>query len=251
MVLTITGNGVEGETTWTLDELQALVDGYQENIYSTTNNWPNFGHAEAHGVSLPYLLSQAGVRSGASGIKFISTDGYNTTLTYNQVFRPLYSYSNHNAAASSGASRVEPVVAWVWGDVGKTRQENIRLYIGQSSHWEVNTMSFVTDLCRIEVSTVSAGSWAVPSASVTDGSEVPSGTEFAFTHDAIDNIRIYYTVDGSEPDVNSRVYNPSTSYFQPHLTVPLVLTESVTIKAFAAGLGREASPVVTFDITVT
>lgn len=242
---------MESETTWTLDELQALTDGYRENIYSTTNNWPNFGHSEAHGVSLPYLLRQAGVLSGASSFRFISTDGYNVTLTYNQIFGTRYSFANHNAAASSGASVIEPVIAWEWGDVGRAREENIKLYIGQSGHWEVNAASFVDALCRIEASTASGGNWAAPGASVADGSEVPSGTEFAFTHDTMDSIRIHYTLDSSEPDVNSPVYNPSTGYFQPNLIVPLVLTESVTIKAFAAGLGREASPVMTFSITVT
>ena len=242
---------MDAETTWTLDELQALQGGYREYVYSATNNWPTFKFAEAHGISLPYLLRQAGIRSNASSFKLISLDGYNASLTYNQVFGNLYSYTNHSAAGSSGAVNVEPVIAWAWGDPGKVRPENIRSYIGQSGPWEVNTASFVEDLCRIEVSTVSSGAWAAPGASVADGSTVPSGTGFEFTHDYMDKVRIYYTLDGSEPDLWSRVYNPSTSYFQPHLIVPLILTETVTIKAFAAGLGRERSPVATFIITVT
>jgi hypothetical protein len=69
-------------------------------------------------------------------------------------------------------------------------------------------------------------------------------------HDNMDNIRVYYTLDGSEPSYTSQVYNPSASYFQPELIVPIVLTKTVTVKAFAAGIGKDPSPVITFSITV-
>jgi len=251
IVLTISGNAVNAETTWSLNRLQALRDGYREITYSTTNNWPSFSAMTAQGVSLTYLLRQAGLKSNVASVKFISTDGYSTTLTYNQVFGTLYSYANHSATGSSGASAVESVVAWAWGDVGKVRPENIRPFFGQSGPWEVNTASFVKDLCKIEVSTASAGTWAAPGASIADGSTVPAGTELELSHGSMDNIRIYYTLDGSEPNYNSPVYNQSTSYFQPQLIKPLVLTESVTVKAFAAGLGKGKSAIVTVDIAVT
>ena len=115
---------------------------------------------------------------------------------------------------------------------------------------EVNTAAFVKDLILIEVMNESAGVWAAPGVSIDDGSAIPSGTELTMLHESMDSIRIYYTLDGSEPDYYSPVYNRSTSYFQPDLIVPLVLTDSVTVKAFAAGLGKEASPVVTFSYTV-
>ena len=230
--------------------LQALTEGYREYTYSTTNNYPSFRFVEAHGVSLPHLLRQAGVRSNAASIRFVSTDGYHATLTYGQVFNTSLSYRNHSSTGSSGSFAVEPVISWAWGDVGKVRPENIRSFVGQSGPWDVNTFSSVQDLCRIEVSTSSAGSWQAPGASIADGSTVPAGTEFELSHDYMDNVRIYYTLDGSEPNYNSPVYNPSTSYFQPHLIKPLVLTESVTIKTFAAGLGKERSPVATYTISV-
>jgi len=250
VVLTISGNGVNGVTTWTLDQLQALREGYRELTYSTTNNWPSFERMEAHGISIPYLLRQAGLRSNAASIKFVSTDGYFATLTFNQVFGTRYSYASHGAAGSSGASAVEPVIAWAWGNAGKTRPESIRPFFGQSGPWEVNTASFVKDLCKIEVSTTSAGTWAVPGASIVDGGTVSAGTELELSHSSMDSIRIYYTLDGSEPGYNSPVYNQSASYFQPQLIKPLVMTKSVTVKAFAAGLGKERSPAVTFSIVV-
>ena len=250
IVLIISGNGVNSETAWTLSQLQSMTDGGREYKYSTTNNWPSFGHMTAQGVSLPYLLRQAGLLSSAASFIFSSTDGYNVTVTYDQIFGNSYAYANHNPAGSGGGSAVEPVIAWAWGDGDKTRPENIRSFFGQSGPMEVNTSYFVKDLSKIEVTTASAGVWAVPNASIADGSIVSVDTEFKLLHENLDSIRIYYTVDGSEPDYNSLIYNSSTSYYQPQLITPLVLTESVTVKAFAAGFGKDRSPVVTFSIKV-
>ena len=250
-VLTIKGDGVKGETLWTLAQLQALTDGYKELSYSTTNNWPNYGHMSANGVSLPYLLAQAGIKSGASSFTFSSADGYFITLPYDQVFGAYYSYVNHGKDGSDGAFAIEPVIAWEWGDDGKTRPENLRPFFGQAGPNDVNTAAFVKDLCLIEVSTDPVGAWPAPGVSIAGGSVVPFGTELEFIHENMDKIKIYYTLDGSEPDYDSPVYNPSTSYYQPQLTKPLVLTEDVTIKAFAAGFGQEKSPVVAFGYKVS
>ena len=251
IVLTIGGDGVDAETTWTLKQLQSLKDGYRELTYSTTNNWPSFGFSEARGISLRYLLKQSGIKDNAASIRFVSTDGYQIMLTYDQVFGTRYSYTSHSASGSSGAFAIEPLVAWAWGDAGKVRDENIRPFFGQAGPWDVNTVSFVKDLCRIEVRKASAGVWEAPGSSITDGSTVTAGSELELTHGSMDNIRIYYTLDGSEPDYNSPVYNQSASYFQPKLIKPLVLTESVTIKAFAAGMGKEKSAVITLNIRVS
>ena len=251
VVLTIGGDGVTGETTWTLGQLQGLGEGYRSVTYSTTNNWPTFGYMAAEGISLTYLLQQeAGLLENAACFKFISTDGYYATLTYDQVFGKRYTYAAHSALGSSGATIAEPLIAWVWGDAGSVQPENIRSFFGQIGPWEVNTASFVKDLCRIEVSAESAGTWETPEASIPDGAVVPSGTELELLYSNMDNLRIYYTLDGSEPDYDSAVYNPSTSYFQPYLITPLILEQSVTVKAFAAGHGRDRSPVAAFTYTI-
>jgi len=250
VVLTISGGGVKGETTWTLDQLKALRDGYREYLYSTTNNWPSFAHMTAHGVSLPYLLRQAGVTDSAASFKLIASDGYFFTITREQLFGQQYAFARHSSDGSGGAAPVEPVVAWEWGDGDSARAENICTFFGQNGHWDVNTAAFVRDLCRIEAYTDSAGTWAQPDSSIADGSTVPAGAELTLTHENMDNVRIYYTLDGSEPDYNSPVYNISTSYFQPQLIQPIVLTKSVTVKAFAAAYGKGRSPVAAFNITV-
>ncbi|MCL2125763.1 MAG: chitobiase/beta-hexosaminidase C-terminal domain-containing protein [Oscillospiraceae bacterium] len=250
IVLTIKGNGVRSETHWTLADLMSLPEGYREIVYSTTNNWPSFGHTVGHGISLPYLLRQAGITDAAASIKFTATDGYYFSVTYNQVFGTQYAYAVHEPGGSSGRSAVVPMVSWEWGDVGRVRQENLRVFFGQNGPNEVNSAAFVSNLSVIEVSTAALGTWAPLGATVPDGSIVAAGTEVGFLHDNMDSVRIYYTLDGSVPTYDSAVYNPSASHFQPQLTVPFVLTENVTIRAFAAGLGRDASAVVSFSYII-
>ncbi|MBR0375808.1 MAG: chitobiase/beta-hexosaminidase C-terminal domain-containing protein, partial [Firmicutes bacterium] len=60
--------------------------------------------------------------------------------------------------------------------------------------------------------------------------------------------KIYYTLDGSEPDVYSAMYNPST--YQPELNTPIEVTGDMTVRAFASGYGRADSPVAEFRIEV-
>jgi len=250
VILTISGDGVSEDSEWTLGQLQALEDGYREIVYSTTNNWPTYGYMEVHGVSLPYLLEQAGLLDEAASFRFVSTDGYYAMITRDQIFGTRYAYADHSPLGSGAATVVEPLIGWMWGEPGTVRDEDLRPFFGQGGPLEVNTSTFVKDLHRIEVSSESAGLWSAPGADIPDFSTVSAGTELTLSHSEMDNVRIYYTLDGSVPDYESSVYNTSTSYFQPQLIVPLVLTESVTLKAFAAGYGKDVSPVVTYDYTV-
>ena len=250
IVLSIFGSGVSEETAWALNQLISLSEGYRENTYSTTNNWPAYAHVTAHGVSIPYLLRQAGLLEGASSIKFSASDGYHFTLTFDQVFGNSFAFASHSSSESSGATIVEPIIAWEWGTDGNVREESIRAFFGQSGPNEVNTSAFVSNLISIEVSMFLQEQWSAPEFSIEDGSSVPFGFRLELLHENMDNIKIYYTLDGSDPDYNSMVYNRSTSYFQPHLTVPLVITESGIINAFAAGLGRSPSQIVSISFFV-
>ena len=64
----------------------------------------------------------------------------------------------------------------------------------------------------------------------------------------MDQVKIYYTMDGSEPTVHSAVYNPSTTYFQLQLIQPLPVQGPMTVKALAVGFGRYDSGVAIYEI---
>ena len=85
----------------------------------------------------------------ASSFRLLATDGYYVMVTYDQVFGSLYSFANHSHAGSSDAVAVEPVIAWISGDVGNTRPSNLRSFFGQSGPREVNNAFFVRNLHKI------------------------------------------------------------------------------------------------------
>ena len=248
-VLTIYGDGVDGQTNWTLEELQAMEDGYREEVFSTTNNWPSFSHMTGHGISMRYLLEQAGIRDNAALMIFIAPDGYQAHITKGQIYETRYAFATHSAEQSGDPVEVEPIIAWALGE-DEAVPENLRPMFGQLGPYDVNTAASVKNLYRIEVSTWDPGSWPKPEASEPAGSTVAAGTPLELTHTSMDNIKLYYTTDGSDPDYFSEVYNRSSSYFQPELIVPFTISESVTIKVFAGGLGKADSETVMLSYEV-
>ena len=249
-ILTIFGDGVASQTNWTLEQLQELEEGYLEIKYSTTRNWPTYSHMTGHGVSLLYLLEQAGLLDSAKTLVFTGTDGYRTNITREQIFETRFAFTEHNVDGSSGAAEVEPMIAWAWGDKDDVFPDEIRSLFGQRGWQDVNTAASVKSLFRIEVLVWDAGAWEPPGASIPSGSTVKPGTELELTHPTMDNTGLYYTIDGSDPDYDSKLYNVSTSYFQPELIVPIVIDKDVTIKVFAGGLGKADSAIVTFTYEV-
>jgi len=204
-----------------------------------------------HGVSLRYLLEQAGVLDSAGTFVFTAADGYRMNIARQQIYETRYAYAEHSAAGSSGSGEAEPIIAWEWGDNDDAFLEDIRPLFGQRGPQDVNTAASVKNLCRIEVLTWDIGAWESPGASVPSGSAVAAGTKVELTHPFMDNTGLYYTLDGSDPDYDSALYNLSTTYFQPQLIVPITIDKDVTIKAFAGGLGKADSEVITFTYTVS
>ncbi|MDO4582076.1 MAG: FN3 associated domain-containing protein [Bacillota bacterium] len=240
-LLEISGDGVGGSSYWSMADLQAL-SGYQaEAVYSTHNNWPTEGSISGKGVALYGLLQEAGLRDNAASVRLIASDGFAVTLTMQQVRESRYTYP-------SGAE-VPAIVAWAYGEGAASPQSQLRFLIGQIAPSEVNTSAMVEKLCKIEVSTSGGGRWAAPAIDVVEGS-VPAGTPLSFVYENMDLVKIYYTTDGSQPTHYSAVYNPSTSYFQPHLTTPLIIDADLTLKAFASGWGRADSETVSFSFSV-
>jgi len=249
-VLVIFGDGVASQTNWTLEQLQELEAGYLEIKYSTTRNWPTYSHMTGHGVSLRYLLEYAGLLDSAKTFVFSAPDGYRVNITREQIFEARIAYTEHNVDNSSGAVEVEPMIAWVWGDKDDVLPEDIRPLFGQKGREDVNTAASVKGLFRIEVLTWDIGIWDLPDVSIPSGSTVAPGTELELIHPQMDNTGLYYTIDGSYPGYDSKLYNVSTSYFQPDLIVPIVIDKNVTIKVFAGGLGKADSAIATFTYTV-
>ncbi|WP_422444910.1 glycoside hydrolase family 3 N-terminal domain-containing protein [Thermoanaerobacterium sp. DL9XJH110] len=79
---------------------------------------------------------------------------------------------------------------------------------------------------------------ATPTASVQPGA-VQSGTQIELSC-ATEGAKIYYTLDGSEPDTTSKQYDGN----------PITINEDITIKAIAVKDGIESSEIATFVYTI-
>ncbi|HQD76214.1 MAG TPA: chitobiase/beta-hexosaminidase C-terminal domain-containing protein [Bacillota bacterium] len=247
--LTITGSGVEHETRFTLDELKSMENALSGACYSAVNNWPSKKFIVGKGVKVSYLLQTAGIKEDAQTIIFRAADGYKAVFTREQLEEKRFYFPNLMKDSTEGAVEVPPILAWEYKE--DTREikdaviDKLRLLLGQTTLNEVTTAAFVKGVTTIEVLTDPPGRWSTVRAEPAPG-KVKPGTEVVLSHPEEDLVKIYYTLDGSEPDRQSLIYNPSTSYFRPELNKPITVEKTVTIKAFAAGFGKHDSQVATF-----
>jgi len=253
VVLTITGNGVEHETKFTLTDLQSMEGTPAGACYSTVNNWPTKKFFVGQGVQVTQLLKKAGIKNDARTIIVRAADGYSVTLTREQLEEKRFCYPNLLKGSTEGAREVPAILAWEHqegtSDLNKAVGGNLRLFLGQKGLNDVVTAAYVKDVANIEVSTAPPGQWDVVQAQPAPG-KVKRGTGVVFSHPGQDLVKIYYTIDGSTPGVNSLLYNPSATYFQPDLNKPVPVDKPVTIKAVVIGFGKHDSQVATFKYDV-
>ncbi len=252
--LFISGDGVANEISFSLDELAEMDQ--ERVLFSATNDWPQDLFVAAEGVPLRTLLDQAEMRWGAAKkITFKATDGYRAEFTVDELF-------NQTRYKFPDQITVEPLIALKRAEGSSsfgsmTGSETPVLCYGQRAQTEQTLLGFVKYLNSITVSTNSPGQWSEPTAKIiapgskqkvaTQGGQVESGSEIVLVGKA--GAIIYYTTDGSEPNLNSKIYN--VSGHTPELNEPIPVNANTTIKAKAVGRGQIDSDIVTFKFTVT
>lgn len=251
--LFIKGDGVSNEISFSLDELKAMDQ--ERVIFSATNDWPDDLFVATEGIPLRTLLDQAGMRWGsAQKITFLATDGYRAEFTVDELF-------NQTRYRFPDQTVVEPIVALKHAEHSSDFSDITDDYApvlcyGQRAQTEQTLMWFVKYLKYITVSTDSPGQWSKPTAKIiapgssqkvaTQGGEVEKGSKIVLEGDPV--VKIYYTTDGSNPDLNSKIYNISGHV--PELNEPIPVDTSTTIKAKAVGRGKRDSDIATFEFTV-
>jgi hypothetical protein len=251
--LIITGSGVESETRFTLDELKNMEEGLAGACYSAVNNWPAQKFFVGKGVKVSYLLKKAGIKDEAQTIIVWAGDGYSAAFTREQLEEKRFCFPNLREDSEEGAREVPAILAWEhWegsSDLSKAASGKLGLFLGQKGLNDAVTPVYVKDVVTLEVLSSPPGQWDVVQAEPAPG-KVKSGTQVVLTHPQLDQVKIYYTVDGSTPDEKSRVYNPSTTYFQPDLIQPITINESMIIKTRVMGFGKYDSPEAAFAYEV-
>ena len=241
-ILTIGGDGISKPVYLSLADLQKMKDGYMEQCFSIVNNYPTRKFTVAKGINLIYLLEQAGIKNTTRSIQIEASDGYKATLTRDQLLGKRYRYPGLKSASTANPMEVKPMLAWAFAegqDFAKVKEEELKLAIGQQGLNDVNTAVSVQMVAKITVSAKDNGRWGKAAASLADG-------QITLQHDAMDQVKLYYTLDGTEPNAFSQVYNPSTSYFQPDLIKPIPVSGSGTLKVKVIGYGKNDSEVLTY-----
>lgn len=251
--LTITGNGVEHQTKFSLTELKKMDEALVGECYSVVNNWPSKKFFVGKGVLLSHLLESAGIKRDAQTIIVWAADGYFATFTREQLDERRFYFPNLLEGSEEGAQEVPAILAWEhWEgskDLSKAKSGKLRLLLGQKGLNDVVAPVCIKDVAVIEVLSSPPGQWD-PVQAEPDPGKVKQGTEVVLKHTHQDQVKIYYTVDGSTPDEKSLVYNPSTTYFQPDLNKPITVDKSMIIKAKVIGFGKQDSQVATFAYDV-
>ncbi len=236
--LSIIGDGVVREVSFTRQDLENMTDYIVRHKYSTVNNFPTEKSFYREGVILEHILALAGLKDEASLITFVSSDGYTKTFTREELLNtPRYCFEDGKAAVE-----VPSIIALRDSPSGYNSLDfmEMGLTLGQRVKGEQNSPWFVKYLKTIEVKTEEPDQWEEVSFTRSPG---PEGVTLAMSHPFIDAVKIYYTLDGSNPTYGSSVYNKSASYFQPHLNQPLLIDKTTEIRAIAIGPGKKDSKV--------
>ena len=262
--ISVTGDGVANPVTFSQAELEAMEQ--VRATYSTINSYPTKKTYLAEGVKLSELLKRAGILPEAQLITVKATDGYKKILTCEELDHPRYYYpglkENHVyfgyiMGNPEGAIRVENILALknVEGSDKPGDMDSLDvplLVIGQRWITEQTNEVFVKKVATIEVSTRTPAKWENPAAQPAGGT-VPIGTMVKLSTSDMNGDNIHYTTDGSDPTVESPIYNwvklrwwGSRADKLAEINKPIAITGDTTIKAIAIGPGKNDSDIVSF-----
>ncbi|TEB08012.1 Endo-1,4-beta-xylanase A precursor [Pelotomaculum schinkii] len=253
-LLYITGDGVPREVVFTRAELAAMEQ--ESAVFSATNDFPADLSVAAEGVPLRALLAKAGMKPEARMITFTGSDGYRAEFTRDELLET-------KRYIFPAGTEVEPVIALKKAERSTdfsqmSEQDTPVLCIGQRARTEQTLLSFVKILQTITVTTDAPGQWAGPTAQIIDpatrqkvatpGGVVKRGTKIALAGDP--KTKIYYTTDGSAPDLDSKIYNAHGCGPLAGQDEPILVQTDTTVKAKAVWFGKRDSEVATFTFAV-
>ena len=285
--LEITGPGLKGDgIIISQEQLQGnepltLSDGTEveqyDEWYSSINTWPSKIWYRGLGIRLKDLLGAAGgLKEEATLIRFVSSDGFKVTFTVQELINePSFRFPNfmdtglpgHLPGDPSEAVPVEPMIAHrsfsahtkeeIMDDRKFDSTNANHLLFGQRAVTQQNNARFAKYVTKIEVLTEELSKWDKPKAVPAPG-EVPAGTPVELHSPVGDEDKVHYTLDGSDPTIESPMYNWVASRWWSSrgpenlaaINRPMELTKDTTIKAVTIGPGKADSDVATFTYKV-
>ncbi|MDD3652582.1 MAG: DUF1533 domain-containing protein [Desulfotomaculaceae bacterium] len=247
----------------------------QDVIYSTINTWPTKSWYRGQGVKLTDLLEAAGgIKPEATQIRFTSRDGFKATFTVDELLNaPRYRFPNfmssgqpgHLPGDPSGKVLVDTIIAHQsfsaqsYDDTQDpenfSRSDANHLLYGQRAVTQQTNARFAKYVKQIEVLTDAAAKWDNPTVTPEPG-VVSAGTLVEMHSPFDDEDKVHYTIDGSDPSIDSPMYNwiakrwwsSRSDLDQVNHKIPI--NSDTTIKAVVIGPGRSDSDIVTNEYLV-
>jgi hypothetical protein len=259
-ILTIKGNGVEKEISFTRAELEAMSQ--EREIFSVVSDWPGNLFVAAQGVPLRILLEKAEMKPGVQMITFRGSDGYRIDFTADELLNETrYYFPNLLESSTDGKKEAQPIIALQRveddDDYAKMSDRDTPvLCFGQRALTEQILCEYVKRLKTITVTTDTPDQWEQPSVKIIDpdtrqeiaapGGKIKKGSEVVLESDP--KVKVYYTIDGAAPDLESKIYN--VSFHVPTLNKPIIIESDTVIKAKTVGWGKRDSEAATFTFIV-
>jgi len=245
-----------GEELWSFSEAELCrlpqdQAGSFAHAYSTINNWPAARFYAADGYKIISILTMAGVFDTAQTVTLRAVDGYEVSLTREQLLSPQFFFPDVGEN-DSGAVPVEPIIAYRWregtADLSDIFENKPALIFGQRNPYEHTNPAYVVGVAEIVVDDSPSDTWPLASTFPLPG-PIAGGETVKLQHQFFGIVKLHYTLDGSTPTPLSAMYNPST--FQPELNRPIPITEPVTIAVLVTGYGKNDSEIAVFEFEPT
>lgn len=209
--------------TKTLDYFKSYYFGGGYKIYRNPNR-DSVVYTHSCAVPLDGEWCENCRRHAPYGYTTAGDQGTTLTLSYDDSSAVIYYTTDGSDPAVYGSKYSAPIVA------AETVTVKACAVFPDGSASRVLTY-------KISISQAAAPTWNL-SGGTSQGMSVSLGSAISL-HTETDGAVIYYTTDGSEPSVESKVYSS-----------PILVNSDVTIKAFAGGNGYNASEVVSFSFTL-
>lgn len=273
--ITVMVDGKECKT-FTPEELEGLQE-EKYYTYGTINTWPTKGWYIGEGPTLVDLLANVEMPEGLQLddiqlIKFKARDGLQLIFTKKELLgdtryyfpglRENDEYSGYILGSPERASKVPVVLALLSIDSDNPddlegRDKNApHLLFGQRWITEQTNQAFVKMVGEIDLLTAIPEKWDNPIATPEPGIVSP-GTKVRLSCQYNDADKVYYTIDGSDPTLESPMYNWVASRWWNNrkdeldeINKPIEINEDTIIKAITIGNGKLDSDIVTFEYRV-